>query len=118
MAVCQVSGTDHPALYSRHITTGRPHWINKCPAGLRPLSPFDCWFRFQHNHPLIKCCLRLTSDDGLEVELETPQRAIAVGQYAVFYVGDVCLGSASIVHVGPTEYQLQRAETTQHAATV
>jgi len=55
-------------------------------------------------------------DGGLEVELDEPERGIAVGQYAVFYVGDVCLGSASITRVGPTEYQLQRTDANQHAA--
>lgn len=64
---------------------------------------------------MTKCRLLLTADNNLEVELEGPERAIAAGQYAVFYVGDVCLGSASIVHVGPTEYQLQRTATNQHA---
>jgi len=57
----------------------------------------------------------LNADGGLEVELEEPERGIAIGQYAVFYVGDVCLGSASITHVGPTEYQLQRTNASQHA---
>ena len=115
MLVCQVSGTDHPALFSRHVATDKPHWINGHPAGLQPQVPFDCRFRFQHNFPLVNCRVVLTVDGGLEVELEEPERAIAVGQYAVFYVGDVCLGSASITHVGPTEYQLQRTEANQYA---
>jgi len=103
-------------LFSRYFSTCKPHWINGVPAELQPHAPFDCLFRFQHSYPLTKCRLLLSTDDCLEVETEEPQRALAVGQYAVFYIGDVCLGSASITHVGPTEYQLQHAETNQHAA--
>ena len=116
MLVYKVSGTDHPALYSRYITTDKPHWINGHPAGLRPLVPFDCSFRVQHSYPLTNCRVTLTTDGDLEVELDQAHRAMAVGQYAVFYIGDVCLGSASIMHVGPTEYQLQQMVTNQHAA--
>jgi len=103
-------------LYSRYFSTDKLHWINRSPAGLRPHVPFDCYFRFQHSYPVTKCRLLLSADDHVDVETEEPHKALAVGQYAVFYVGDICLGSASITHVGPTEYQLQRAETNQHAA--
>ena len=111
----QVSGTDHPELYSRHLTTDKPHWINGRPPSLEPQVPFECGIRTQHSYPLVKCRILLTADDSLQVEFEQPERAIAAGQYAVFYIGDVCLGSASITHVGPTEYQLQRMRTNQHA---
>jgi len=111
--VSQVPGSDHPALYSRYFCTDKPHWINGVPAGLRPNVPFSCYFRFQHSYPLVDCQLLMKDDDSFEVELAEPDRALAIGQYAVFYVGDVCLGSASITHVGPTEYQLQRTPTNQ-----
>ena len=103
-------------LYSRYFSTDKPHWINGSPSALQPHVPFDCLFRFQHSYPLTKCRLVLSEDDHLEVETEEPHKALAVGQYAVFYTGNVCLGSASITHVGPTEYQLQHAENSQHAS--
>ena len=111
-----MTGTDHPVLYSRYMSTGKPHWINGCPAGLRPDVPFDCGFRYQHSDPQVNCRLTVVADDRMELELEQPQRAVAVGQYAVLYVGDVCLGSATITHVGPTEYHLQRTETGRQSA--
>lgn len=111
-----MSGTDHPALYSRYLSTAKPHWINGVPAGLKPHIPLDCCFRYQHSQPLIKCRLSLRPDDQLDVEIAEPKRAIAVGQYAVFYLGDVCLGSASVTSVGPTEYQLQQMQSNQNTA--
>jgi len=103
-------------LYSRYFSTDKPHWINGSPVGLQPHVPFNCRFRCQHSYPLSKCHLLLSEDGSLEVELEEAHRALAVGQYAVFYIGDVCLGSACMMHVGPTEYQLQHTATNQHAA--
>lgn len=103
----QASGTDHPALFSRFLSTDRPHWINAPLRGLRAGGEtIACQFRFQHTHPLLNCLVSMDVNGCLDLELEKPLRALSPGQYAVLYTGDVCLGSAQIRTVGPTMFEL------------
>ena len=67
--------------------------------------------------PLEKCALTfrmagssnweyVSLGNGLTVSLANPQRALTTGQYAAFYQGEVCLGSAKIERVGPSLYTM------------
>lgn len=91
-------GSHHPLLYSNLFYTNHPHWISSSPFELNLVV--ECLFRFQHTHPLRKCKLCQTVD-GLFVYLDEPVRSIKIGQFAAFYVGDECLGSAKINNSGP-----------------
>uniref|UniRef100_T1JMQ1 tRNA-5-taurinomethyluridine 2-sulfurtransferase n=1 Tax=Strigamia maritima TaxID=126957 RepID=T1JMQ1_STRMM len=103
-------GRHHPSLYHNQIITDKPHWIHSKPfeKGQRLL----CWFCFQHRNPLVSCTVTETSDNKLHVLLETPLRALTPGQFAVFYSGDICFGSAKILSTGPSLYNLQRLDLT------
>lgn len=108
-----VQGTDHPALYTETLFTEEPHWINKPPRTLLTEQMYDCEFRYQHlqlHNELIHCTLTLSGGNSLIVSLNRPVRAVCPGQYAVFYTGDVCLGSAKIRRSGPTLYTMGRRE--------
>jgi tRNA-specific 2-thiouridylase len=69
-------------------------WIGSAPAGLAAGLNIDAKIRYrQEDQP---CTVRSTSDDELEVVFEQPQRAVAPGQFVVFYAGNRCLGGAVI----------------------
>lgn len=98
-------GTVHPALYSTILYTDHPHWISRL--ALNSLGFMTCRFRFQHTKPTINCRV-MSFSQGLVVLLDRPLKAISPGQFAVFYKGDECLGSARIFRPGPSLFSLKR----------
>ena len=91
------------------LFTEECHWINRTPRQLITDQMFDCEMKYQHvqySDRKIMCTLTLSGGNSLIVSLDKPVRAITAGQYAVFYDGDVCLGSAMIRRVGPSMYTM------------
>lgn len=85
-------GRDHPLLLSRGVVVADLHWI----AGEAPELPCRCAVKVRYRQPDQPCTLHAHHGDRLRVEFDQPQRAVAPGQYAVFYAGDCCLGSGQI----------------------
>ena len=85
---------DHDLLFSRAIEVTELHWIGSFPdmAG----SGFRCKAKVRYRQPDQDCRLVDLSNGRIRVEFTTPQRAVAPGQYAVFYAGDRCLGGGVI----------------------
>ncbi|XP_044535805.1 mitochondrial tRNA-specific 2-thiouridylase 1 [Gracilinanus agilis] len=101
-------GPDHPALYRDLLRTGRVHWIaEEPPAPLVRDKMMDCHFRWRHQMALVPCVLTLNQDGTVWVTAVKPMKALATGQFAVFYKGDECLGSGKILRLGPSAYTLQ-----------
>lgn len=63
-----------------------------------PTSEFDCEVRIKHRQPLQQAKAFVFENGNVRIVFQNKQRAIAEGQYAVVYVGDVCLGGGVINH--------------------
>lgn len=100
------AGVDNPAFFSDLLFTKKPHWIDRSPFDdhSKHINVVDLNFCFQHIKPLERCNVVESNDTrGLLVKLNQPLRAIAPGQYAVFYRNEECLGSAQISSAGPSQ---------------
>ncbi len=90
----------HPALRQTQLTTLEPHWL--VPPPTRPLR---CAAQVRYRQRAIDCTVDTQINGGLRVDFDAPPRAIASGQYVVFYDGDVCLGSAEIAAAGAAVFE-------------
>ncbi len=77
-------------LYSSSLKVKKVHWLDP----ILPEERVTVKIRYAHKGAMAK--LRST-DQGLEVEFDEPQRAITPGQAAVFYRGSQLLGGGWIV---------------------
>lgn len=68
--------------------------------GTPPRGSFDCFVKTRYRAALKPCTVTPT-DGGFCVRLFSGERAITLGQYAVFYDGDLCLGGGRITSVAP-----------------
>lgn len=108
-------GLKNPAFYSDMLFTKKPHWIDHSPfdGRAKSVNVVDLKFCFQHIKPLEPCNVTVSNaDNGLLVHLKRPLRALAPGQYAVFYRNEECLGSAQILAPGVSQRLVQTADAT------
>ena len=89
--VLYVSQGDQSMLYHKRLFCEKFNFITKVPQE----NTFECSARIRHRQPEQQAIATIR-DGGLELEFANPQRAIAEGQYAVIYVGNVCLGGGVI----------------------
>lgn len=87
---------EHPMLYSSALQASNSHWIGRVPDALSQTGTLSCNVKIRYRQPDQACHVRQDTSESLEVSFEEVQRAVAPGQYAVFYDGDRCLGGAVI----------------------
>lgn len=61
-----------------------------------PSSEFMCEVRIKHRQPLQKAVATVLGNGDVRIVFDNKQRAISPGQYAVVYVGEICLGGGVI----------------------
>ena len=83
-------GEDH-LLYSSSCRTEKFNFISGMPA-----KEFECMAKFRYRQEDQKVFVRVEDDGSTLITFDEPQRAVTPGQYAVLYLGDICLGGGKI----------------------
>ena len=94
-ALIVVQGED-PLLYSNELEASQAVWIGDVPEALSDKKVLPCQVKIRYRQADQECVITKMEDEKLKVSFVEPQRAVAPGQYAVFYLGDRCLGGAVI----------------------
>ncbi len=94
-----VAQGEHPLLFSGALIAESPSWIGQPPAGLE--QGLECGAKIRYRQADQACVVTTADSGGLFVRFDQPQRAVAPGQFVVFYDGDRCLGGAVIQKSAP-----------------
>jgi tRNA-specific 2-thiouridylase len=87
---------EHDLLFCDHLRTTPVSWIGTAPESYARKGSMPCTAKVRYRQADQSCLVRRLNDNRVEVLFEIRQRAVAEGQYAVFYQGDRCLGGAVI----------------------
>jgi len=93
-----VAQGEHELLFSDRLVGTDASWIGSVPDGLA--EGLRCTAKVRYRQADQDCVVRVAGDGIVEVMFDTRQRAVAPGQFVVFYSGDRCLGGAVIDQIG------------------
>lgn len=86
-----VSQGEDSVLFKKTLTTEGFNFIT-----MPEKKDFDCIVRIKHRQPLQKAHASVLEGGDVFIDFEEKQRAVAPGQYAVIYDGQICLGGGVI----------------------
>ncbi len=79
-------------LYRSRLMVRSVNWVSRD----RPEQPIRVGARIRYRNPEAPAVVTPLPDGGVSVQFDEPQRAVARGQMAVFYEGDLLLGGGTI----------------------
>ena len=85
-----VAQGDDKLLYSKGLIANNFNFINSIE------FPFECGVKFRYRQKDVKAVITKINDEEYRIDFEEPQRAVTLGQIAVIYNGDICLGGGII----------------------
>nr|WP_195886732.1 tRNA 2-thiouridine(34) synthase MnmA [Mycoplasma feriruminatoris] len=92
--VCSTS--DESYLYSTSCIVNDVNWILDLSKYVDNVSEFECQAKFRYRQDDNKVVVKKIDDNNYKVIFNKPLKAITIGQQAVFYLNDICLGGAVI----------------------
>jgi tRNA-specific 2-thiouridylase len=93
-----VAQGEHEMLFSDWLIATDTSWIGAAPAGLA--DGLRCRAKVRYRQADQDCVVTALDDDRVEVRFDVRQKAVAPGQFVVFYDDDQCLGGSVIHQMG------------------
>ena len=93
-----VAQGEHELLFSNGLTATDASWIGSAPDGLE--AGLRCKAKVRYRQPDQDCVVIAQPNGTLHVRFDTRQKAVAPGQFVVFYDQSLCLGGAVIDQLG------------------
>ena len=100
---------EHSLLYADGLTASRIAWINGPPRQLATAGEMRLQAKIRYRQADQPCTVAAIDANTLQVTFDDPQRAVAPGQFVVFYDGTLCLGGATIDRPTTANSPLQAA---------
>lgn len=93
-----VAQGEHEMLFSAGLQASDACWIGMAPGGLD--KGLRCKAKVRYRQADQGCIVTARGNSELDVRFDERQKAVAPGQFVVFYDGDRCLGGAVIDQLG------------------
>ncbi|MCH9694753.1 MAG: tRNA 2-thiouridine(34) synthase MnmA [Gammaproteobacteria bacterium] len=93
-----VAQGEHDMLFSDWLIATDSSWIGAQPGGLD--EGLRCTAKVRYRQADQDCLVNALGDGSVKVVFDSRQKAVAPGQFAVFYSADRCLGGAVIHEIG------------------
>jgi tRNA-specific 2-thiouridylase len=93
-----VAQGEHEMLFSDRLTATDTSWIGAAPAGVE--DGLRCRAKVRYRQVDQDCVVKTLADDQVEVRFDDRQKAVAPGQFVVFYDKNRCLGGSVIHQIG------------------
>jgi tRNA-specific 2-thiouridylase len=93
-----VAQGEHDMLFSDRLVGTNTSWIGATPPGLD--EGLRCTAKVRYRQSDQDCVVNTLDGDRVEVRFDERQKAVAPGQFVVFYQGNRCLGGSVIDEIG------------------